>query len=107
MILLARMIDPPARDVRKTYEEKVDEPMKQAYAKIAKARFAVNGTDTYPDATFTLRLAFGAVKGYQAGWQRRFRRGPRSAARSSMPTITASKPPFALPDTWLNPPQAR
>src|SRR5215475_6081023 len=65
MILLARMIDPPAREVRKTYDEKVDEPMKQAYAKIAKAAFAVKGTDTYPDATFTLRLAFGQVKGYK------------------------------------------
>src|SRR6185312_9089272 len=64
MIQLARLVDPPSREVRKTYEEKVDEPMKQAYAKIANARFAIEGTSTYPDATFTLRLAFGHVKGY-------------------------------------------
>ena len=50
--------------MRKTYEDKVDEPLRQAYAKIAKARFAIEGTSTYPDATFTLRLAFGQVKGY-------------------------------------------
>ena len=43
-----------------------------AYAKIANARFALYGTDTYPDATFTLRLAFGTVKGYQAKAARRF-----------------------------------
>ena len=28
-----------------------------------------NGTDVYPDATFTLRLAFGVVKGYEASGQ--------------------------------------
>ncbi len=51
--------------MRKTYEDKVEEPLRQAYAKIAKARFAIEGTNTYPDATFTLRLAFGQVKGYE------------------------------------------
>jgi Peptidase S46 len=104
MILLARMIDPPAREVRKTYDEKVDEPMKQAYGKIAKAYFAVKGTDTYPDATFTLRLAFGEVKGYQQ----------EGKTIPPMTTIGGafkhadnhgSKPPFQLPDTWLNPPK--
>src|SRR5262249_17162137 len=58
MIALARAVDPAARKVRKTYEEKVEEPLRQAYAKIAKARFAIEGENTYPDATFTLRLAF-------------------------------------------------
>ncbi len=104
MILLARLIDPPSREVRKTYEEKVDEPMKQAYAKIAKAVFAVRGTDTYPDATFTLRLAFGQVKGY------------KQDGKAIPPWTTiggafqhadnhGSKPPFVLPPSWLQPPQ--
>ncbi len=65
MIVLARSVDPTARNVRKTYEEKVEEPLRQAYAKIAQAKFAIEGTSTYPDATFTLRLAFGQVKGYE------------------------------------------
>ena len=38
---------------------------RQAYAQIADAIFATQGTSTYPDATFTLRLAFGVVKGYE------------------------------------------
>jgi len=42
----------------------VDEPQRQAYGKIANARFAVYGSSVYPDATFTLRLAFGEAKGY-------------------------------------------
>jgi hypothetical protein len=65
MIRLARLVDEPARDMRKTYEEQVDEPQRQAYGKIAKAQFALYGDSLYPDATFTLRLAFGTVKGYR------------------------------------------
>jgi hypothetical protein len=64
MIELAKLIDPPARRIRQTYEQQVDEPQRQAYGKIANARFAVYGTSIYPDATFTLRLAFGEAKGY-------------------------------------------
>jgi len=65
MILLARAIDAPARKVRKAYEAKVQEPQRQGYGKIAKALFATKGTSVYPDATFTLRLAYGPVLGYQ------------------------------------------
>lgn len=65
LIQLARLVDQPARDVRKVYEEQIEEPLRQAYAKLAKARFALEGTDTYPDATFTLRLALGTVSGYE------------------------------------------
>lgn len=67
MILLARSIDGEARKLRKSYEEKVEEPQQQGYAQIAKALFALKGTSVYPDATFTLRLAFGEIKGYSEG----------------------------------------
>jgi len=69
MIQLALLIDAPAREVRKIYEEQIEEPMRQAYAKLANARFALYGTEVYPDATFTLRLAFGLVKGYEEAGQ--------------------------------------
>ncbi len=101
MIRLALLVDGPARAVRKTYEEKVEEPTRQAYAKIADARFALYGSGTYPDATFTLRLAFGTVKGYT------------EAGKPIPPWTTLggayqwaqehnNKPPFALPDIWLS-----
>ncbi len=64
MIRLARAIDPESRRIRQEYEQQVDEPQRQAYSKIAAARFAVYGSSVYPDATFTLRLAFGEAKGY-------------------------------------------
>jgi hypothetical protein len=65
MIQLARRVDGAAREVRKRYEDEVEEVERQAYAAIAKTRFEVLGTDVAPDATFTLRLVFGVVKGYE------------------------------------------
>jgi hypothetical protein len=62
MIELARLVDPDARAVRKTVEEQT-ELKKQGQAALAKARFNLEGTGKFPDATFTLRLSFGVVKG--------------------------------------------
>ena len=64
MIVLARLIDPKARELRKRYESEVTGVERANYAKIARARFETEGTKLYPDATFTLRLSYGTVKGY-------------------------------------------
>jgi hypothetical protein len=64
MIVLARTIDPFDRQRIKAFEEKVESIETPAGEKIGQARFAVYGKSLYPDATFTLRLAYGAVKGY-------------------------------------------
>jgi hypothetical protein len=64
MLELARSIDAEARAVRKRYEDEVVGPERAAYAKIAHALFETEGTKLYPDATFTPRLSYGAVKGY-------------------------------------------
>jgi hypothetical protein len=63
LIKLALLVDDEVRADRKLTDE-LDEIERQAYAKIAEATFATQGTSTYPDATFSLRLAFGPVKGY-------------------------------------------
>lgn len=100
MIQLARLVDGPARKARRILEEQVDEPFHQAYAKIAKARFAVSGTEVYPDATFTLRLAFGVVKGYnelgqpQPPWTTLGGAFQHSAEHHN-------RAPFNLPPRWL------
>jgi hypothetical protein len=65
MIRLAADLDAENRALRKRFEEEVDAPEKLAYAKISAAAFAVNGEDQYPDATFTLRLSYGTVKGFE------------------------------------------
>ena len=64
LIQLARLIDPDARAIRKKYEEQVIEPERQAYSLISQALFEIEGPSRYPDATFTLRLSYGTVKGY-------------------------------------------
>jgi hypothetical protein len=100
MLALVKLIDEDARAVRKTIETQVEEPSRQAYAEIAKVKFAREGTSVYPDATFTLRLAFGVVKGYEE-------------AGKKVPAITTfaglyqrskennDKPPFDLPTRWV------
>ena len=64
MIVMARKIDPSVREIRKWVEDNVESVETKAGEKIGKARFAVYGKSTYPDATFTLRLSYGTVKGY-------------------------------------------
>jgi hypothetical protein len=101
MIRLARLVDEPARRVRKSYEDKVEEPLRQAYAKIADARFALEGTSVYPDATFTLRLAFGQVKGYtDLGVQLPPWTTLGGAYRHA--AEHGNRDPFALPQSWTD-----
>jgi len=67
MIELARRIDPSYRELRKWHEDEIQSVLALEGRKIAKARFAAYGRSAYPDATFTLRLSFGKVAGYEQG----------------------------------------
>jgi Peptidase S46 len=64
MIVLARNIDPSVREVRKWMEDNIQSVETAAGEKLGQARFAAYGKTEYPDATFTLRLSYGTVKGY-------------------------------------------
>ncbi len=64
MIVLARQLDPMRRAMLKQFEDSVQSVEERAGEQIGKARFAVYGKTTYPDATFTLRLSYGQVQGY-------------------------------------------
>jgi hypothetical protein len=99
MLKLAALVDGPARAVRRSYEQQIDEPLKQAYSQIAQARFAVYGSSVYPDATFTLRLAYGEVKGYVEDG----RKVPPMTTIAGAYAHAADhgyKPPFDLPQSW-------
>ncbi len=65
MIVFWKLLDRESREMRARFEREVEAAEQAGYAKIAAAKFAVEGENTYPDATFTLRLAFGPIKGYQ------------------------------------------
>jgi len=70
MLALARKLDPIQRGLRERSERLVEGPLREHAARIARARFAVYGKETYPDATFTLRLSYGTVKDYPANGTR-------------------------------------
>src|SRR5437763_16017647 len=100
MIELARLVDGPAREARKVFEAQ-EETKQQAYGEIAKARFAIEGTSNYPDATFTLRLSYGAVRGFEEN-------GKPVAALTNFAglyqrsTEHKNEAPFDLPKRWID-----
>ncbi|MBI3551682.1 MAG: S46 family peptidase [Elusimicrobia bacterium] len=67
MIVWMRRLEGPYRELRKWYEDDIQAPESLEGNKIAKSRFALYGKSTYPDATFTLRLSYGRVAGYELG----------------------------------------
>jgi hypothetical protein len=99
MLELARLVDGESRRLRKIAEA-ADEVKKQAQAEIVRARFAREGLTLYPDATFTLRLSYGVVKGgTQAGIAY-----PAITTFGGLFTRAEEKqemPPFDLPPRWL------
>lgn len=101
MIQLVRDIDQQARALRKKYEEAVEEPERQAYAIIANAKFAVFGTNIAPDATFTLRLAHGTVKGYEVDGKKLNYHTTLSGA-FEREKENAGTHPFDLPKRWID-----
>ena len=98
MLQLVKLVDEDARKVRKTYEDTIDSVIKKNSELIAKARFEVYGTNTYPDATFTLRLSYGQVKGYEENGKKIT---PFTNIGGTFDRHTGSDP-FKLPESWLN-----
>ena len=89
--------DADVRDARKKYEEEVQGPLKRQEERLAQARFAVYGNTSYPDATFTLRLSYGRV----AGWDENGTSvAPFTDFAGAYQRHTGADP-FALPATWL------
>ena len=64
LIALTRRLDPQRRRDQQWYRDEVESVLTDAGETLATARFDLYGRSTYPDATGTLRLAFGTVSGY-------------------------------------------
>lgn len=97
MIVFVRGLDSDMRAMRKEYEDRVKAPMTKYSSQIAKARFKVYGQSVYPDATFTLRVSYGSVKGWQAKGREVY---PITKIGGAFERATGTDP-FALPDSWL------
>lgn len=95
-IVLAKLIDEPARALRQTYDNEVKAVETANAGKIAAARFAMLGTSVYPDATFSLRLSYGQVR----GWEEKGKTiAPFTAIGGAFNRETGAEP-FALPQSW-------
>jgi hypothetical protein len=96
LIAFVRATDPDARAVAARWRAEVQGPIADAAERIASARFKVEGDRAYPDATFTLRLSYGTVRGWTFN----------GAAVPSRTTIggkfdrATGADPFALTPSW-------
>ena len=96
MIRYVLATDAVSRAARRTYEEAVLGPVDRAEQRIARARFAVYGEAAYPDASFTLRLSYGAV----AGWTYRGQVTPAFTDLAGLYLRATAEDPYVLPPRW-------
>jgi hypothetical protein len=92
LLVFASAVDKAARGYRKQMEDQVEAPIKKAHEQIAQARRALFGTSGYPDATFSLRLSYGQVKGWDHV-------EPFTTVGGLF--SIAGKPPYAPTQAWL------
>ncbi len=97
MIELARSLDGDSRLLRKQFEDEVEAPMAAAEERIAAARFKTYGTQVYPDATFTLRLNYGTVQGWDENGAPV---EPFTYLQGAYDRATGASP-FKIPDAWI------
>ena len=95
-IVLARELDPEARELRKWHEDNVEAVIEAAHEQIARARFQIFGTSVYPDATFTLRLNFGSVQ----GWIENGKPVEPFTTLAGLFERATGEQPFRVPESW-------
>jgi hypothetical protein len=98
MLELVRIIEGPARELRKRHEDTVESVLFSSKPKLAEARFAVFGTGEPPDATFTLRLSYGQVKGYEDAKGKDI---PYATKIDGLYKRATGKDPYELPPSWI------
>ncbi|MDR2761274.1 MAG: S46 family peptidase, partial [Planctomycetaceae bacterium] len=100
MIKFAIKVDSDSRKFRKDYETHFDAPMTKIYTDIAKKRLKEFGNKIYPDATFTLRLSYGIVKGYEESGKY-IQPVTNIAGMFKRAESMKFKEPFNPPKSWL------
>lgn len=108
LIKAMKEIEPESRAVRKQYDDEIDAVVRQDGAAVAKIRFATEGTASYPDATFTLRLSYGVMRGYTENGEGTTPRGTKLPYFTTMrgafdhAADHGNKDPYKLADSWIN-----
>ena len=108
LIKVMKEIESEARAVRKQYDDEIDAVVRQDGAAVAKIRFATEGTASYPDATFTLRLSYGVMRGYMENGEGTTPKGTKLPYFTTMrgafehAADHGNKDPYKLADSWTN-----
>jgi hypothetical protein len=99
LLEFAALMDPAARAAR-AIDDEDDEIKSRAYAQIYQTRVGLGQAPPYPDATDTLRLAYGTVTGFQAagGFVKPLTDFGGLYAHSA---AHHDQPPFNLARAWL------
>ena len=97
MIKLARILEPRNRELRKRFEDTIEATIATSASLIAQAKFATQGANTYPDATFTFRIEYGPVKGYVLDGKK----VPYATTFAGLYDRATGVEPFNLPPSWL------
>ncbi|HUK87858.1 MAG TPA: S46 family peptidase [Terriglobales bacterium] len=106
LIVMMRAVEPRARALRKRFDDEVQSVERTQGATLAKIHFAQGGTDTYPDATFTLRLSYGQIKGFTEDGQGTVPAGTKVpyfttfAGAFQHAQEHGNKDPYQLPQSW-------
>jgi hypothetical protein len=98
ILRIIRILDTPARAVRKRYEDEVQAKQAIETARIAQAQYALGG-NVYPDATFTLRISYGPAIGYKNA---KGQNVPFATTFAGLYPRATGVDPFALPQRWLD-----
>jgi len=99
MMVLARLLDDPSRTLRKRFENELQSVLVANASKIALARLATYGDSEYPDATFTMRVTFGDVRGYKNDQGQPV---PWATEIGGIYGRATGVEPFELPKSWLD-----
>jgi len=98
LLRMARLLDPPSRKLLKKHQELIDSLEASSAERIAQYRFQLFGDKDYPDATFTPRITFGAVKGYKDKTEAPV---PYATTFGGLYHRAAPTDPYRLPQRWI------
>ncbi|MBS47509.1 MULTISPECIES: S46 family peptidase [Sphingobium] len=96
LIQYALKLEPRQRALKRQVDENYQGPLTAAGGKLAEARFAAYGNALYPDATFTLRISYGQVK----GWTERGKAVPYATTMGGTFDRATGNAPFDLPTAF-------
>src|ERR1019366_7424513 len=99
IVRLARLIDEPARKLLQKREDLIESLDASSVERIVEYRLKVLGAGEYPDATFTPRVAFGAVKGYKDKTEAPV---PYATTFRGMYHRAGNQDPYQRPQRWVD-----